>query len=166
MRKEFETQMEYRKHLQAFIDRWRYNANRGGLTVMFSTKDINLSYHQLHKPKWKLRFSRRCFKVLAHSIICWQLYISCQIWSLQNRKKLNSSSILCSYYHTSPVIYSGRQISWDWQDITAPVTNVWRDIRILVGENNPQGRIFWCWLGFENCHGRRQRRWQINCVSA
>jgi hypothetical protein len=21
--------MEYRKHLQAFIDRWRYNANRG-----------------------------------------------------------------------------------------------------------------------------------------
>ncbi|KAG6373089.1 P-loop containing nucleoside triphosphate hydrolase protein [Boletus reticuloceps] len=28
MRKEYETQMEYRKHLQAFIDRWRYNANR------------------------------------------------------------------------------------------------------------------------------------------
>ncbi|THH09415.1 hypothetical protein EW145_g2024 [Phellinidium pouzarii] len=26
--KEYETQMEYRKHLQAFIDRWRYNANR------------------------------------------------------------------------------------------------------------------------------------------
>jgi len=29
MRKEYETQMEYRKHLQTFIDRWRYNANRG-----------------------------------------------------------------------------------------------------------------------------------------
>jgi len=29
MRKEYETQMDYRKHLQAFIDRWRYNANRG-----------------------------------------------------------------------------------------------------------------------------------------
>lgn len=29
LRKEYETQMEYRKHLQAFIDRWRYNANRG-----------------------------------------------------------------------------------------------------------------------------------------
>ncbi|KAF7306412.1 Protein gcn20 [Mycena indigotica] len=28
MRKEYETQMEYRRHLQAFIDRWRYNANR------------------------------------------------------------------------------------------------------------------------------------------
>ncbi|KAF9242371.1 P-loop containing nucleoside triphosphate hydrolase protein [Melanogaster broomeanus] len=28
MRKEYETQMEYRKHLQAFIDRWKYNANR------------------------------------------------------------------------------------------------------------------------------------------
>ena len=28
MRKEYDTQMEYRKHLQAFIDRWRYNANR------------------------------------------------------------------------------------------------------------------------------------------
>lgn len=27
--REYETQMEYRKHLQAFIDRWRYNANRG-----------------------------------------------------------------------------------------------------------------------------------------
>jgi ATP-binding cassette, subfamily F, member 3 len=29
MRKEYEAQMEYRKNLQAFIDRWRYNANRG-----------------------------------------------------------------------------------------------------------------------------------------
>lgn len=28
LRREYETQMEYRKHLQAFIDRWRYNANR------------------------------------------------------------------------------------------------------------------------------------------
>lgn len=28
LRKEYEAQMEYRKHLQAFIDRWRYNANR------------------------------------------------------------------------------------------------------------------------------------------
>ncbi|KAI0825394.1 P-loop containing nucleoside triphosphate hydrolase protein [Trametes gibbosa] len=28
LRKEYETQMDYRKHLQAFIDRWRYNANR------------------------------------------------------------------------------------------------------------------------------------------
>ncbi|CAE6441061.1 unnamed protein product [Rhizoctonia solani] len=27
-RKEYETQMTYRAHLQAFIDRWRYNANR------------------------------------------------------------------------------------------------------------------------------------------
>lgn len=30
MRKEYEAQMEYRRGLQAFIDRWRYNANRGG----------------------------------------------------------------------------------------------------------------------------------------
>ena len=29
LRKEYETQMEYRKNLQAFVDRWRYNANRG-----------------------------------------------------------------------------------------------------------------------------------------
>ena len=28
MRREYEAQIEYRKHLQAFIDRWRYNANR------------------------------------------------------------------------------------------------------------------------------------------
>ncbi|KAI5120551.1 hypothetical protein M0805_000279 [Coniferiporia weirii] len=28
LQREYETQMEYRKHLQAFIDRWRYNANR------------------------------------------------------------------------------------------------------------------------------------------
>ncbi|KXS21090.1 P-loop containing nucleoside triphosphate hydrolase protein [Gonapodya prolifera JEL478] len=26
--KEYETQLQYRQHLQAFIDRWRYNANR------------------------------------------------------------------------------------------------------------------------------------------
>ncbi|KAJ6626961.1 P-loop containing nucleoside triphosphate hydrolase protein [Mycena sp. CBHHK59/15] len=31
LRKEYDAQMEYRKHLQAFIDRWRYNANRGCL---------------------------------------------------------------------------------------------------------------------------------------
>src|SRR5438477_13043664 len=29
MRKEYERQMEYRKQLQAFIDRWRYNAISG-----------------------------------------------------------------------------------------------------------------------------------------
>ncbi|KAG9014784.1 hypothetical protein FRB94_010631 [Tulasnella sp. JGI-2019a] len=28
MRKEYESQKQYREHLQAFIDRWRYNANR------------------------------------------------------------------------------------------------------------------------------------------
>lgn len=28
-KKEYETQMQYRQHLQAYIDRWRYNANRG-----------------------------------------------------------------------------------------------------------------------------------------
>ena len=33
LRKEYDTQMEYRKHLQAFIDRWRYNANRGRFTT-------------------------------------------------------------------------------------------------------------------------------------
>lgn len=26
--------MEYRKHLQAFIDRWRYNANRGAIVQL------------------------------------------------------------------------------------------------------------------------------------
>ena len=28
LRREYDAQMEYRAHLQAFIDRWRYNANR------------------------------------------------------------------------------------------------------------------------------------------
>jgi ATP-binding cassette subfamily F protein 3 len=28
LRREYDAQMEYRRHLQAFIDRWRYNANR------------------------------------------------------------------------------------------------------------------------------------------
>jgi ATP-binding cassette subfamily F protein 3 len=27
-RREYESQLQYRQHLQAFIDRWRYNANR------------------------------------------------------------------------------------------------------------------------------------------
>jgi ATP-binding cassette subfamily F protein 3 len=30
-RKEYDTQVVYRQHLQAYIDRWRYNANRGVL---------------------------------------------------------------------------------------------------------------------------------------
>ncbi|KAH0590182.1 hypothetical protein H2248_000355 [Termitomyces sp. 'cryptogamus'] len=34
LRKEYETQMEYRKHLQSFIDRWRYNANRAAQAQM------------------------------------------------------------------------------------------------------------------------------------
>ncbi|KAF9015383.1 P-loop containing nucleoside triphosphate hydrolase protein [Cyathus striatus] len=34
LRKEYETQMDYRKHLQAFIDRWRYNANRAAQAQM------------------------------------------------------------------------------------------------------------------------------------
>lgn len=34
LRKEYDAQMEYRKHLQAFIDRWRYNANRAAQAQM------------------------------------------------------------------------------------------------------------------------------------
>lgn len=34
LQKEYDTQMEYRKHLQAFIDRWRYNANRAAQAQM------------------------------------------------------------------------------------------------------------------------------------
>jgi ATP-binding cassette subfamily F protein 3 len=34
MRKEYETQMDYRKHLQAFIDKWRYNAARASQAQM------------------------------------------------------------------------------------------------------------------------------------
>lgn len=30
-KKEYEAQLAYRQHLQAYIDRWRYNANRGKL---------------------------------------------------------------------------------------------------------------------------------------
>ncbi|KAG8892163.1 hypothetical protein FRC01_014315, partial [Tulasnella sp. 417] len=33
-RKEYETQKQYREHLQAFIDRWRYNANRAAQAQM------------------------------------------------------------------------------------------------------------------------------------
>ena len=29
-RREYESQLQYRQHLQAFIDRWRYNAKRAG----------------------------------------------------------------------------------------------------------------------------------------
>ena len=34
LRKEYDTQMQYRAHLQAFIDRWRYNANRAAQAQM------------------------------------------------------------------------------------------------------------------------------------
>ncbi|KAG6333972.1 hypothetical protein ID866_5123 [Astraeus odoratus] len=34
LRKEYEAQMEYRKNLQAFVDRWRYNANRAAQAQM------------------------------------------------------------------------------------------------------------------------------------
>lgn len=39
MRKEYEAQLEYRKHLQAFIDRWRYNANRGAHYVVANNRE-------------------------------------------------------------------------------------------------------------------------------
>lgn len=47
MRKEYETQLAYRQHLQAFIDRWRYNANRG-IHPLFDnmTNSDNLSASQ------------------------------------------------------------------------------------------------------------------------
>lgn len=32
--KEYQNQLEYRAHLQAFIDRWRYNANRAAQAQM------------------------------------------------------------------------------------------------------------------------------------
>ncbi len=30
LQREYESQLQYRQHLQAVIDRWRYNANRAG----------------------------------------------------------------------------------------------------------------------------------------
>ncbi len=39
-KKEYEAQLTYRQHLQAFIDRWRYNANRGMCTMLQSTARV------------------------------------------------------------------------------------------------------------------------------
>ncbi|KAF7310427.1 Protein gcn20 [Mycena chlorophos] len=49
MRKEYETQMEYRRHLQAFIDRWRYNANRAAQAQ--SKIKILEKLPELHPPE-------------------------------------------------------------------------------------------------------------------
>ncbi|KAJ7226100.1 P-loop containing nucleoside triphosphate hydrolase protein [Mycena pura] len=47
--KEYETQMDYRKHLQAFIDRWRYNANRAAQAQ--SKIKILEKLPELHPPE-------------------------------------------------------------------------------------------------------------------
>ncbi|TFY62388.1 hypothetical protein EVJ58_g3888 [Rhodofomes roseus] len=49
LRKEYETQMDYRKHLQAFIDRWRYNANRAAQAQ--SKIKILEKLPELHPPE-------------------------------------------------------------------------------------------------------------------
>ncbi|EPS98082.1 hypothetical protein FOMPIDRAFT_1037646 [Fomitopsis schrenkii] len=49
LRKEYEAQMEYRKHLQAFIDRWRYNANRAAQAQ--SKIKILEKLPELHPPE-------------------------------------------------------------------------------------------------------------------
>ncbi|KAL0581212.1 hypothetical protein V5O48_000800 [Marasmius crinis-equi] len=49
LRKEYDTQMEYRKHLQAFIDRWRYNANRAAQAQ--SKIKILEKLPELHPPE-------------------------------------------------------------------------------------------------------------------
>lgn len=42
LKKEYETQLVYRQHLQAYIDRWRYNANRGKQIVMLSADSADI----------------------------------------------------------------------------------------------------------------------------
>ena len=53
LRKEYDTQMEYRKHLQAFIDRWRYNANRAAQAQskikILEKVDLHISLVSEHK---------------------------------------------------------------------------------------------------------------------
>ncbi|KAJ8520357.1 hypothetical protein ONZ45_g2835 [Pleurotus djamor] len=49
LRREYETQLEYRKHLQAFIDRWRYNANRAAQAQ--SKIKILEKLPELHPPE-------------------------------------------------------------------------------------------------------------------
>ncbi|KAI0726008.1 P-loop containing nucleoside triphosphate hydrolase protein [Fomitopsis betulina] len=49
LRKEYEAQMDYRKHLQAFIDRWRYNANRAAQAQ--SKIKILEKLPELHPPE-------------------------------------------------------------------------------------------------------------------
>ena len=48
LRREYETQMEYRKHLQAFIDRWRYNANRAAQAQSKIKILEKVGYHFFH----------------------------------------------------------------------------------------------------------------------
>lgn len=49
LQREYDAQMDYRKHLQAFIDRWRYNANRGASNLPFHSRSkVGLTMEKIY----------------------------------------------------------------------------------------------------------------------
>jgi hypothetical protein len=75
--------MDYRKHLQAFIDRWRYNANRGKIwshslssipLMLFSAAQAQMKIKILEKVKNStvlIRAAHRCEHLVTWSTTSW-----------------------------------------------------------------------------------------------
>ena len=96
--------MEYRKHLQAFIDRWRYNANRGMplLVYLFYLTPDGLRASRPGSVEDQNSGEGELF--LASKVLYWRLFglvlRSCPSYShLKKMKRKNSSE--CGARQTS-----------------------------------------------------------------
>lgn len=132
-RKEYDNQMDYRKHLQAFIDRWRYNANRGVSELSFTLLLYSRrgSLVQRRRPSRESRFSKKWASTFRLQTPGTNISISYPTWKLLRKTKLKTSSgnqFLSMQLTTKYRV----QVPRNREDITALIANVRSHIRVYA----------------------------------
>jgi ATPase subunit of ABC transporter with duplicated ATPase domains len=122
LRKEYENQMEYRKHLQAFIDRWRYNANRGSSISVSNVDSVSSIFTSAAQAQSKIKILEK----VRNSILRLSgTPLTCQsfrIFNLRSKKKRKLSSKCHKPAYIVDVTYP-LKVSRNRQDITAIATS-------------------------------------------
>jgi ATPase subunit of ABC transporter with duplicated ATPase domains len=102
LQREYEAQLAYRQHLQAFIDRWRYNANRAAqvctrYSSISSVHGLIFQFHlSVYRHNRKLRFLRNCLNSLNRPKTRWR------VWEMDQQTSTSNSRTYLSYSLPTP----------------------------------------------------------------
>jgi hypothetical protein len=159
--------MEYRKHLQDFIDRWRYNANRGMPTIFahwFLAVTIPTAPQAQSRIKMleKVRSnpSDRAPRVTSYTSIASRPTASGGGWD--GKFQVSSAPTFVAVFDVDSRVI---QIPRDREDLTTATSDVGRYVWIYGRANHPSQGKLRCWPWVKDCNCWCERFWKIDPVS-